>query len=89
MAVMQISPSMSCIHLLPKKPVVWVCCADGVFMINHLLKWEWTCKALQIPVIGQAEQPLSSAGFSADWRAENHKGYISFVTRDPHGATSP
>src|SRR5580704_3887939 len=61
MAIMQTSPRMSCIHLLPKKPVVWACCAaeacwaGGVFMIDHLLEWEWICKAPHIPVIRQVE----------------------------------
>jgi len=55
MAIMQISPRVSCIHRLPKNPVVWVGCAEAIFMINHSLKWEWSCKALDIPEIRQAE----------------------------------
>src|SRR5450631_18590 len=39
MAIMQISPRVSCIHLLPKNPVVRVDCAKAIFMFDHSLEW--------------------------------------------------
>src|ERR1700680_1087825 len=49
MAIMQISPRVSCIHLLARNPVVRLDCAKAIFMIEHSLEWKWNAKSLDIP----------------------------------------
>src|ERR1700722_17945355 len=61
MAIMQISPRVSCIHLLPKNPVVRVDCAKAIFMIDHSLEWKWNltvgCATTNYPATRRCRRP--------------------------------